>query len=142
MVPDIQLMGLTRREAHWNHCLYQPDLATCIHDWLPGVSRLHAHVLLCSRPVDSSDYRSQYNVARVEIGKWVKEKSIKRQFHVLEGIESCSQALPLLFSGANTGKLYVFIHHLLWVCSTLTSAFMPKIHRVVKLAEPDSVAKL
>ncbi|KAI0342770.1 NAD(P)-binding protein [Trametopsis cervina] len=65
-----------------------------------------------------SDYRSQYNVARVEIGKWVKEKSIKRQFHVLEGIESCSQALPLLFSGANTGKL------------------------VVKLAEPDSVAKL
>lgn len=38
----------------------------------------------------------------------IQEGSLKRQFHVVEGIEKCPEALSLLFSGGNTGKLYVF----------------------------------
>ena len=37
----------------------------------------------------------------------IQEGSLKRQFHVVEGIEKCPEALPLLFSGGNIGKLCV-----------------------------------
>ncbi|KAI0766733.1 hypothetical protein BC629DRAFT_1537393 [Irpex lacteus] len=39
------------------------------------------------------DYKAQYPIARADIGKWIQEDA--------------SSALPLLFSGGNTGKLVV-----------------------------------
>ena len=56
---------------------------------------------------DSLDYASQFRAARQELSKMLQEGSLKRQFHVVEGIDKCPEALPLLFSGGNTGKLYV-----------------------------------
>lgn len=31
-----------------------------------------------------------------------------RKFHIVEGLEKAPEALPLLFTGGNTGKLFVF----------------------------------
>ncbi|GJE88685.1 NADP-dependent oxidoreductase [Phanerochaete sordida] len=53
------------------------------------------------------DYASQFSKARQELSKMIQEGSLKRQFHVVEGIEKCPEALPLLFSGGNIGKLVV-----------------------------------
>lgn len=53
----------------------------------------------------SLDYVSQFAAARQELGKLIKDGSLKRQFHIVEGIEQCPRALPLLFSGGNKGKL-------------------------------------
>ena len=55
------------------------------------------------------DYRAQYHVARADIGKWIQEDAIKRSFHIVEGFENAPKALPLLFSGGNTGKLCVSV---------------------------------
>jgi NADPH-dependent curcumin reductase CurA len=52
------------------------------------------------------DYKKEYNVGRADIAKWIEQNAVKRQFHILEGFESCTKALPLLFNGGNTGKLY------------------------------------
>lgn len=42
------------------------------------------------------------------MGKVLANGKIKRRFHVVEGgIEQAPKALPMLFSGGNTGKLYV-----------------------------------
>jgi hypothetical protein len=52
------------------------------------------------------DYKSRYDEARRELAKGLSNGSIKRKFHVIEGgIERAPAAIPLLFSGGNTGKL-------------------------------------
>jgi hypothetical protein len=54
------------------------------------------------------DYKSRYDEARRELAKGLSNGSIKRKFHVIEGgIERAPAAIPLLFSGGNTGKLIV-----------------------------------
>ena len=57
----------------------------------------------------SFDYAKQYSEARKEIGAWLKDGSCKRRFHVVKGLQNAPEALNLLFSGGNTGKLYVFL---------------------------------
>ena len=60
----------------------------------------------------SFDYASQYAEARREIAEWLKEGSLKRRFHVVQGLHNAPQALNLLFTGGNTGKLYVLFSHI------------------------------
>ncbi len=55
----------------------------------------------------SFDYAKQYSEARQEIAAWLKDGSFKRRFHVVKGLQNAPEALNLLFSGGNTGKLYV-----------------------------------
>ena len=58
----------------------------------------------------SFDYESEYPIAYAELAKGLSQGHIKRKFHVVEGgIEQAPVALPLLFSGGNDGKLYVWI---------------------------------
>lgn len=55
------------------------------------------------------DYASEYASARKELAKGLSSGAIKRKFHVVEGgIEQAPISLPMLFSGGNTGKLYVY----------------------------------
>lgn len=62
----------------------------------------------------SFDYASEFPVAIQELAKGLSDGSIKRKFHIVEGgIEQAPIALPMLFSGGNTGKLYV-LHSQLW----------------------------
>lgn len=54
------------------------------------------------------DYVSEYPAALEELAKGLSTGAIKRKFHIIEGgIEQAPIALPLLFSGGNTGKLVV-----------------------------------
>ncbi|KAF9444824.1 alcohol dehydrogenase [Macrolepiota fuliginosa MF-IS2] len=56
------------------------------------------------------DYLSEYSIARAEMGKDLASGKIKRRFQIVEGgIEEAPKALPMLFSGGNTGKLVVKI---------------------------------
>ncbi|XP_006459395.1 hypothetical protein AGABI2DRAFT_191381 [Agaricus bisporus var. bisporus H97] len=54
------------------------------------------------------DYAQEYPVAIAEMGKGLVDGSIQRRFHIVDGgIEEAPRALPMLFSGGNTGKLVV-----------------------------------
>ena len=41
------------------------------------------------------------------ISEWIQKGSLKRKFHIVHGLDATPGALPLLYSGGNTGKLCV-----------------------------------
>jgi len=53
------------------------------------------------------DYAKRYPEAIAEMSKGLLDGSIKRKFHIVEGLENAPSALPMLFTGGNTGKLVV-----------------------------------
>ncbi|KAI6013465.1 hypothetical protein BKA83DRAFT_4361875 [Pisolithus microcarpus] len=53
------------------------------------------------------DYESEYPMAIKELAVGLADGSIKRKFHIVEGLENAPKALPMLYSGANDGKLVV-----------------------------------
>ncbi|TFK47799.1 alcohol dehydrogenase [Heliocybe sulcata] len=57
------------------------------------------------------DYADQYSKAAEEIAGWLADGTLKRKFHIVEGLENAPTALPMLFSGGNTGKLVVKVDH-------------------------------
>ncbi|KAH9994842.1 hypothetical protein BJV77DRAFT_282082 [Russula vinacea] len=52
-----------------------------------------------------SDYAKRYPEALRDLSKWISEGRIIRKYHIIEGLENAPGALPLLFTGGNTGKL-------------------------------------
>jgi NADPH-dependent curcumin reductase CurA len=58
------------------------------------------------------DYAKQFPAAIKELSTWLENGSIKRKFHIVQGLDSAPAALPMLYTGGNTGKLCVY---LLWV---------------------------
>jgi NADPH-dependent curcumin reductase CurA len=53
------------------------------------------------------DYFDRLDEGRAEVAKWLAEGKIKSSEHVVEGLENAPEALNLLFTGGNTGKLMV-----------------------------------
>lgn len=53
------------------------------------------------------DYAPRYQEAIESLAGWVQKGSIKHNEHIVEGIERCPEALRMLFTGANQGKLIV-----------------------------------
>jgi len=53
------------------------------------------------------DYLDRFGEAQAELGKWVGEGRVKGAEHIVDGLESAPEALNLLFTGGNTGKLMV-----------------------------------
>ena len=53
------------------------------------------------------DYVKQYPVAMKAIAEWIEKGLLKRKFHIVNGLDAAPSALPLLYSGGNTGKLCV-----------------------------------
>ena len=53
----------------------------------------------------SLDYVSQYPRAIADLAVGLADGTIKRKFHIVEGLENAPNVLPLLFSGGNNGKL-------------------------------------
>jgi NADPH-dependent curcumin reductase CurA len=41
------------------------------------------------------------------MARWISEGKIKRKFHIVEGLEKCPEHLNILYTGGNTGKLWV-----------------------------------
>jgi len=53
------------------------------------------------------DYQSQYASAEKEMAQWILDGRLKRKYHVIEGLANAPEAMNLLFTGGNTGKLVV-----------------------------------
>ena len=54
----------------------------------------------------STDFESEFPAAIKELTVKLRKGSLKRKFHIVEGgIEQAPVALPMLFTGGNTGKL-------------------------------------
>ena len=66
------------------------------------------------------DYAKEYPVAMKAIAKWIEMGLLKRKFHIVNGLDAAPSALPLLYSGGNTGKLCVVFFALRELVSYLT----------------------
>jgi NADPH-dependent curcumin reductase len=53
------------------------------------------------------DYLDRFPAAQSEVAGWIAEGKIKSSEHIVEGLEKAPEALNLLFSGGNTGKVIV-----------------------------------
>jgi NADPH-dependent curcumin reductase CurA len=53
------------------------------------------------------DYFDRLPAARLEMADWLGEGKIKSSEHIVEGLEHAPDALNLLFTGGNTGKVIV-----------------------------------
>ena len=53
------------------------------------------------------DYLDRFPAAQMEVAGWIAEGKIKSSEHIVEGLEHAPDALNLLFSGGNTGKVIV-----------------------------------
>jgi hypothetical protein len=53
------------------------------------------------------DYADRFPEALGDLGKWITEGRIVRKYHIVDGLEKAPEALPLLFTGDNTEKLFV-----------------------------------
>ena len=53
------------------------------------------------------DYFDRLDEGRAEVAGWLAEGKIKSSEHIVEGLENAPDALNLLFTGGNTGKVIV-----------------------------------
>jgi len=53
------------------------------------------------------DYLDRFPAAQAEMAAWLAEGKIKSSEHIVEGLEHAPDALNLLFTGGNTGKVIV-----------------------------------
>jgi NADPH-dependent curcumin reductase len=53
------------------------------------------------------DYFDRFPAAQAEVAGWLSEGKLKSSEHVVEGLEHAPDALNLLFTGGNTGKVVV-----------------------------------
>ena len=53
------------------------------------------------------DYLDRFPEAQAAMAGWVAEGAIKHREHVVDGLDHSVEALNLLFSGGNTGKVVV-----------------------------------
>jgi NADPH-dependent curcumin reductase CurA len=53
------------------------------------------------------DYLDRFPEAQLAMAGWVAEGRIKHREHLVEGLDHAGDALNLLFSGGNTGKVVV-----------------------------------
>ena len=68
---------------------------------IPRRGRMEGFIIL--------DYFDRLPAAQVEMAGWVAEGKVKSVEHVVAGLENAPDALNLLFSGGNTGKLIVAV---------------------------------
>jgi len=62
-----------------------------------------------------TDFSARFPEALEVLSNWVSEGRIIRKYHVIEGLESAPEALSLLFTGENTGKLFVLLLYLFYI---------------------------
>jgi NADPH-dependent curcumin reductase len=55
------------------------------------------------------DYLDRFPEAQMAMAGWVAEGKIKHSEHVVEGLDRAPEALNLLFTGGNTGKVIVAV---------------------------------
>jgi NADPH-dependent curcumin reductase CurA len=68
------------------------------------VKRLHVQGFLVA------DYAARFTEGATQLGKWKVFGKIKDRETILEGLEKVPEAINMLFTGANTGKLMVKVY--------------------------------
>lgn len=53
----------------------------------------------------SFDYNARYPEAVREISAWLADGSLKRKYQIVEGLDKAPEAMSMLYTGGNTGKL-------------------------------------
>jgi hypothetical protein len=53
------------------------------------------------------DYADRFPEAQLQLAQWVGEGKIRHREHLVPGLERAPEALNLLFTGGNTGKVIV-----------------------------------
>jgi NADPH-dependent curcumin reductase len=53
------------------------------------------------------DYAQRFPEAQAEMARWLSEGKLRYKVHMVEGLEHAPEALNLLFTGGNTGKVIV-----------------------------------
>jgi NADPH-dependent curcumin reductase CurA len=53
------------------------------------------------------DFIERFPEAQAEMAGWLASGAVKSSEHVVEGLENAPDALNLLFTGGNTGKVIV-----------------------------------
>jgi NADPH-dependent curcumin reductase len=66
---------------------------------IPKRGRMEGFIIL--------DYLDRFTEGQAEMGAWVAEGKVKFAVHLVEGLENAPNALNLLFTGGNTGKVIV-----------------------------------
>jgi len=66
---------------------------------IPRRGRMEGFIIL--------DYVSRFPEAQAEILGWLLDGKLKHAEHIVEGLEHATEALDLLFTGGNTGKVVV-----------------------------------
>ena len=66
---------------------------------IPRRGRMEGFIIL--------DYIPRFPEGQAEMARWVGEGSIKYRVHLVDGLEHAPDALNLLFTGGNTGKVIV-----------------------------------
>jgi NADPH-dependent curcumin reductase CurA len=57
------------------------------------------------------DYAKRFPEAFAALGAWLRDGSLRYKLDIVDGLEHAVTALRRLFSGGNTGKLVVRVHH-------------------------------
>ena len=63
--------------------------------------------MLTTAQYTSFDHVDRFPAALKYLGEGLQDGTLKRKFHVVEGLENAPSAMNLLFTGGNTGKLFV-----------------------------------
>jgi NADPH-dependent curcumin reductase CurA len=66
---------------------------------IPKRGRMEGFIIL--------DYLARFPEGQAEMGGWVAEGKVKFAVHLVDGLENAPEALNLLFTGGNTGKVIV-----------------------------------
>jgi NADPH-dependent curcumin reductase CurA len=53
------------------------------------------------------NYAKEFKTALEHLRNWVQTGAIKSKEQIVEGLENCPDALQMLFTGRNTGKVIV-----------------------------------
>jgi hypothetical protein len=88
-----------------SYAVHEPNRATCQDGRFRRVRAVGDCTVSIADFFTSFDYAKQYPRAIKEIGAGLADGSIKRKFHIVEGLQNAPSALPMLFAGTNTGKL-------------------------------------
>jgi hypothetical protein len=84
--------------AHYNETALPPGPSNYVN-LIPRRGRMEGFIIL--------DYVSRFPEAQAEILGWLLDGTLKHTEHVVEGLEHATDALNLLFTGGNTGKVVV-----------------------------------
>lgn len=75
-----------------------PGLANVVN-LIPRRGRMEGFIIL--------DYAARFPEAQLQVGTWLAEGRLVHAEHVVSGLERAPEALNMLFTGANTGKVIV-----------------------------------